>query len=159
LAVIESNKAIIYKIAKSYCSQEDNKEDLIQDIVVQLWLSFHKYDETYKLTTWIYRIALNVAISFYRKESRRDGINRGLPAEILHFQEEEAALDRQAAVEQLYGFIQELREMDRAIMLLYLEEHSQQEIAEILGLSPTNVSTKVSRIKQQLKQKFSTLKD
>ena len=123
LAVIDSNKGIIYKVANSYCKDEENRKDLIQEIIVQLWLSFDKYDETYKLTTWIYRIALNVSISFYRKEHRRNEINQPLPDGIL-----------------------------------YLEGNNQQEIAEILGLTMTNISTKVSRIKQQLKQKFSTLK-
>jgi len=157
LQVIEANKGIIYKVARSYCSSELNREDLIQEIILQLWLSFHKYNETYKLTTWMYRIALNVSISFYRKESRRDAINHPLPEGILFLNEDKAGEGWRAEVDQLYLFIQQLTAIDRAIILLYLEENSHQEIASILGLTMTNVATRVSRIKQQLKQKFSIL--
>ncbi len=156
LAVIEANKGIIYKVANSYCSHEDNKKDLIQEILVQLWLSFTKYDEQYRISTWMYRIALNVSISFYRKESRRDAINHPLPGEMLYLREDEPGTTA-AAISQLYKFIRALKEMDRAIMLLYLEGNSQQEIADMLGLTLTNVSTKVFRIKQQLKKEFSNI--
>ncbi len=106
----------------------------------------------------MYRIALNVSISFYRKENRRDEIRQPLPDDLLLLHEEKNSGVLQMQVDQLYGFIKELREIDRAIMLLYLEENSQSEIAEILGLTATNISTKIARIKQQLKQKFSNLK-
>jgi RNA polymerase sigma-70 factor (ECF subfamily) len=156
LAVMEANKGIIYKVANSYCRHADNRKDLIQEIMVQLWLSFNKYDEKYSITTWMYRIALNVSISFYRKENRRDTINHPLPGEILTLYEADTGA-QQAEVELLYKCIRELKEIDRAVILLYLEGNAQQEIAEILGLSLTNVSTKVSRIKQQLKTAFSNL--
>ncbi len=156
LAVMEANKGIIYKVANSYCRNADNRKDLIQEIMVQLWLSFNKYDEKYSITTWMYRIALNVSISFYRKENRRDSINHPLPGEILTLYEADTG-SPQAEVELLYKCIRELKEIDRAIILLYLEGNAQQEIAEILGLSMTNVSTKVSRIKQQLKTAFSNV--
>lgn len=157
LAVIEANKGIIYKVANSYCKDEENRKDLIQEVILQLWLSFHKYDEQYKLSTWMYRIALNVAISFYRKESRRNDINHPLPETILHLNEEAAAGAGNADLDHLHRFIKELKEVDRAIIILYLEENSQQEIGDILGLTVTNVATKVSRIKEQLKQKFASI--
>jgi RNA polymerase sigma factor (sigma-70 family) len=156
LAVIEANKGIIYKVANSYCRNADNRKDLIQEIMVQLWLSFNKYDEKYSITTWMYRIALNVSISFYRKENRRDTINHPLPGEILTLYEADTG-SQQAEVELLYKCMRALKEIDRAVILLFLEGNAQQEIAEILGLSLTNVSTKVSRIKQQLKTAFSNL--
>jgi RNA polymerase sigma factor (sigma-70 family) len=157
LTVIESNKGIIYKVANSYCKDEENKKDLIQEIIIQLWLSFGKYDSTFKLSTWMYRIALNVSISFYRKESRRNEINNPLPNDILYLPEEQFPVELNSALDQLHRFIKELKEIDRAVIILYLEGNNQQEIAEILGLTATNISTKVSRIKEQLKQKFSTL--
>ncbi len=157
LSVIESNKGIVYKVANSYCKDEENRKDLIQEIIVQLWLSFDKYDEKYKLSTWMYRIALNVSISFYRKENRRNEISQPLPDGILFLQED--TNDLNTDIDQLYQFIKELKEIDRAIIILHLEGNNQQEIAEIFGLTMTNVSTKVSRIKQQLKDRFSTIKD
>lgn len=158
LEIIESNKGIIYKVANSYCKDEDNRKDLIQEIVIQLWLSFNKYNEKFKLSTWMYTIALNVSISFYRKEHRRNEIHQPLPDEILCLQEEAYTGELDRTIDQLYHFIKELKELDRAVIILYLEGKSQLEMSEILGLTITNISTKVSRVKQQLKQKFSTIK-
>jgi len=158
LALIEANKGIIYKVANAYCNDQENRKDLVQEIILQLWLSFSKYDEQYKLSTWMYRIALNVSISFYRKNNRRDAINLPFTGELLVY-EETGEESTQAAIDQLYRFIKELKEIDRAVILLYLEGNNQQEIAEVLGLTATNVSTKVSRIKQQLKKEFQHIKN
>jgi len=155
LAVIEANKGIVYKVARSFCRNETSQQDLIQEILTQLWLAFPAYDEQFKLTTWMYRIALNVSISFYRKEISRSKINHSLPDSILYLKAEEYSGVRNEMVDQLYQFIKELKELDRAIMILYLEENNLQEIADILGLTQTNVSTRISRIKIRLKQKFS----
>lgn len=157
LEVVEAHKGIIFKVANAYCRDAENRKDLIQEIMVQLWLAFARYDEQYAITTWMYRIALNVSISFYRKESRRAGINHPLPDEVLALQEDARPADFPHAIDQLYGFIRQLKEIDRAVMLLYLEENDQQTIADILGLTATNVSTKVARIKQQLRKSFNKL--
>ena len=158
LTVIEANKGIIYKVANAYCRDAENRKDLIQEIVIQLWLSFPKYDEQFRITTWMYRIALNVSISFYRKENSRERMNAPLQPDIIELTEDVSPLEMDSHISTLHRFIRELREFDRAVILLYLEENSQQEIAEILGITPTNVSTKISRIKEQLKQKFQALK-
>jgi len=158
LSLIESNKGIIYKVANAYCKDEENKKDLIQEIIIQLWLSFEKFDPSYKLSTWMYRIALNVSISFYRKENRRNEINNPLSDHILYLHEENSPSVFNTEVDQLHRFIKALREMDRAVIILYLEGNSQREIAEILGLTTSNISTKILRIKQRLKQNFSKLK-
>jgi len=157
LQVIDANKGIIYKVANSYCRDEENRKDLIQEIVLQLWLSYPKYDPSFKLSTWMYRIALNVSISFYRKENRRGRISQPFPDEIISFSTEENPAEIQEDLQLLQQFIKELKEIDRAVILLYLEGNSQQEIGDILGLSLANVSTKVSRIKQTIKQKFKAL--
>ena len=158
LSVIQTNKGIIYKVANSYCKDADDRKDLIQEIIIQLWLSFHKYDEKFALTTWIYRIALNVSISFYRKENRRNEINQPLPEGIIYLREEDSGKDTNEDVDQLNLFIKELKEIDRAVIILYLDGKSHQETADLLGLSAKNVSVKVTRIKEQLRQKFSTSK-
>lgn len=154
LAIIEANKRLIYKVANTYCRDDENRKDLIQEILLQLWLSFYKYDEKYKLSTWLYRISLNVAISFYRKEKNRTQINQSLPEGILFLHGENTIEESDSDILLLQQFIKELKEIDRAIILLYLEENSQQEIGEILGLTTTNVSSRIFRIKLQLKQKF-----
>jgi RNA polymerase sigma factor (sigma-70 family) len=158
LSVIQAHKGIIYKVANSYCKDAEDRKDLVQDIIVQLWKAFASYSDQYHYSTWIYRIALNVAISFYRKETRRKPISNPLSDDILTLVDTTVSDGLEDNIGFLQRFISELKELDKALLLLYLEEKSHREIAEIMGMSETNVSTKIGRIKQILKQKFSTLK-
>lgn len=157
LSVVEINKGIIYKITNSYCKDTEDRKDLIQEIISQLWKSFDSYSDQYKYSTWIYRIALNVAISFYRKENRRKTISSPLSESIFSFADRHDNTGSESNIELLQQFISELKDLDKALLLLYLEEKSHREIAEIIGISETNVATKIGRIKAILKQKFSTL--
>ena len=157
LSVIESNKGLIYKVALSYCKDDELRKDLIQDIILQLWKSFHNYSQEYKMSTWIYRIALNVSISYYRKKKRRTKISDELPEESLFlFEKEEPPTEENRVL--LLQFISDLKEFDKAVILLHLEEKNHKEIAEILGISVSNVSTKVHRIKNQLTKKFKLIR-
>lgn len=158
LSVIQANKGIVYKVANAYCRDAEDRKDLVQEIIIQLWKSFDNYNDQYKYTTWIYRIALNVAISFYRKESRRKQIVHPLPGGLLDFADPVMSTEIEADVGFLQQFIAELKELDKALLLLYLEEKSHKEIADITGISVTNVATKIGRIKNILKQKFDTIK-
>ena len=159
LQLIRDNKGILFKISHSYCRNRNDREDLMQEIIYQLWKSGHQFDANRKFSTWMYRIALNVAISFYRKE-RRSGLDIALDAD-LHLMELEDRPDGAGEIEEkldlLQQYISELGELEKALMILYLEEKSYGEIAEILGITETNVATKLSRIKARLKQRFLTL--
>jgi RNA polymerase sigma factor (sigma-70 family) len=156
LSVIEDHKGIIYKIANSYCRVPEDRKDLVQEIILQLWKSFDNYNEQFKYSTWIHRIALNVAISFYRKENRMREISNRPSEGILRFADtNDTGEKKEEAIGFLQQFIAELKELDKALMLLYLEEKTHREIAEIIGITETNVATKVGRIKTILKQKFS----
>lgn len=155
LSVIESHKGILYKVVNAYCKDEENRKDLIQEIIFQLWKSFDRYNNQYKYSTWIYRIALNVSISFYRRESVRQPVTSFYNEQVLQVTEEGQHSEKDEHLQQLHQFITELRDMDRALMLLYLEEKSYKEMAEITGLSETNIGTRIGRIKMVLKQKFS----
>lgn len=157
IQVIERHKGIIYKIANSYCRDDEDKKDLVQEIIYQLWKSFENYNSQYKHSTWIFRIALNVSISFYRKENKRKEITNPLSKDIFHLTEEDTK-EKQGNLQLLQQFIYELKELDKALMLLYLEEKSHKEIAEIIGISESNVSTKINRIKNVLKEKFTSKK-
>jgi RNA polymerase sigma factor (sigma-70 family) len=157
LSTIEINKGIIYKITNSYCKDPEDRKDLVQEIISQLWKSFDNYSDQYKYSTWIYRIALNVAISYYRKENRRKTISTPLSEGIFSFADLHENTETESNLGFLQLFILDLKDLDKALMLLYLEEKSHKEIAEIIGISETNVATKVGRIKAFLKQKFSTL--
>lgn len=156
LVVIEQHKGIIYKIANSFKKDEEDKKDLVQEIIFQLWRSFPTYDHRTKISTWMYRVALNVAITSYRKEKKKNELIIPLQdAMIIFAADQEPGID-DSNLQILQRFINELKELDRALMLLYLEEKSGKEIAEILGLSETNIRTKINRIKEGLKQRFSS---
>ena len=157
IAILQQHKGIIYKIANAYCSNQDDIKDLVQEITFQLWRSFDKYNDSFKYSTWIYRVALNTAISFYRKENRRKQQTTVLSDEIIGFADNNPAIAEEEKIGLLAKFIASLKAIDKALMLLYLEEKTYKEIAEITGISQTNVATKISRIKILLKQKLSNL--
>ena len=159
LLVIDTNKGILYKVANSYCKDSEDRKDLVQEIIIQLWKSFEDYNDQYKYSTWVYRIALNVAISFYRKENRRKEIANPLNDSILNYADTNLATEKEQDLSILQEFIMELKELDKAVMLLYLEEKSYKEIAEMIGITETYVATKIGRIKIILKQKFATIKN
>jgi len=148
------NKGILFKIARIYCPQEDDRQDLIQEMLIRIWLSLPRYNPQFTLSTWIYRVCLNTAISYYRKNSRRIIKTQVLDRQILEINEfiPDGTLIEQ--IDRLFQLINQLKEIDKAVIFLYLEEKSHREIAEILGLSETNIGTKIMRIKKQLKSLF-----
>ena len=153
--LIKENKGIIYKICNSYCADKKDRDDLAQEIIYNLWKSFNSYDPAFKFSTWMYRIALNVAISFYRQEKKfknHNSISEGL---IVFEDDSEAKNDVENNLQLLQDFINELKEIDKAIILLYLDDKSHREIAEITGFTETNVATKINRIKDKLRTNFS----
>lgn len=159
LSVIQSNKGIIYKVAYSYCHNVEDRKDLVQEIIIQVWKSFDRYDDNFKYSTWIYRISLNVAISFYRKENSRKKKSIPLGDGIIHLPDNYGFEDKETDLGILQQMISQLKDLDKALMLLYLEERSHKEISQIIGISETNVATKINRIKNSLKQKFTQLKN
>lgn len=153
--LLESHRAIVFKVAGTYCRHPDDRDDLVQEIAAQLWRAWRGYDRTRPFATWMYRIALNVAIGYLRSESRRREHAAPLDEE-LHDVADDRGVDHEAEqrLHLLQGFIERQAPLDRALLLLYLDERSQREIAEILGLSETNVSTKIGRLKQRIRQEL-----
>lgn len=151
--IVNEHKGILFKVARTYCKEDAERQDLVQEILVQVWQSLHRYKEGYKLTTWLYRVALNVAISFYRKAATREKQLSHI-YNPYHPANEPSYLEKEEKLALLEKFIDELNELDKALILLYLEQKAYKEIAEILGITETNVATKLSRIKVALKQKF-----
>ena len=154
---IEQHKGILFKVARAYCPDEDDRQDLLQEMMIQVWQSIHKYNDQYQISTWLYRISLNVAISFYRKNTSRAGRFKVLDEQTEQVPTEDKSEDER----QLYlleHFIGELKEIDKALIILYLEEKSHTEIAEIVGMSVSNVGTKIGRIKDKFKTRFSQSK-
>lgn len=135
-------------MARSYARNEEELQDLVQEILLQIWLSLKTYRSVYALSTWLYRIALNVSISFLRKEeSRRKRLDRVGNKWIL----EQPLPERSERQELLHQWIQQLDPLNRALILLYLDDYSHAEIADILGISKSNVGTKLSRLRSRLK--------
>ena len=123
-----------------------------------MWKAFDNYNEKFKISTWIYRISLNVAISFYRKENSRKRISNPLITDIFNFSETEISDEKETNLGILNQIISELNDLNKALMLLYLEEKSYKEISDIIGISETNVATKIGRIKSKIKKEFNQLK-
>ena len=155
ISVIKDNQNLIYKICCTYCANRENRKDLQQEILMQLWNSFSKYDGRVKISTWIYRIALNTAISFYRNDCKHNGRKVTIDASIISLSNFEYVPEQDENLALLYQFIDKLNEMDKALILLYLDDNKYKDMAEILGISETNVATKISRIKKILKEHFS----
>lgn len=157
LSLIETHKGIIYKVSNMYCRDPEERKDLVQEIILQIWKSFEKYDSRFQHSTWIYRITLNVAISFYRKETTRKKFSDPLPENIVQQTEMIENNKMETGIQFLHQIIAELKELDKALILLYLEGKNHREIADILGITETNSATKIGRIKTLLKHRFSQL--
>jgi len=150
--LLQEHRAIVFKTVNTYCWKAEDRDDLAQEIAAQLWKAWPKYDSSRTFTTWMYRIALNVAISFVRREVQHRKVFTPFEEE-LHEAIPRASDDPDAAdrMVRLRRFIGREPPFERALLLLYLEDKSQKEIAEILGITPTNVSTKIGRLKQRIR--------
>ncbi len=155
--IIEQHKGILFKVARTYCPNVDDQQDVIQEMMIQIWQSIHKYNDQFKISTWLYRISLNVAISFYRKNTTRAEKYTELNEQLVEISLDDKS-ENERQLKLLEQFISELKEIEKALMILYLEDKSHTEIAEILGISVSNVGTKIGRIKERLKKRFSQLK-
>jgi RNA polymerase sigma-70 factor (ECF subfamily) len=155
ISAIKNNQNLIFKVCYSYCSNPENRKDLQQEILMQLWNSFLKFDGRVKISTWIYRIALNTAISFYRNDSKHNGNKVTIDESVISLSNFEYVPEQDENIVMLYKFIENLNEIDKALILLYLDDNKYKDIADILGISETNVATKISRIKKILKEQFS----
>lgn len=150
IAAISSNEGLIIKIASLYTNTLDDKNDLVQEIIYQLWKSFDSFNKKSKLSTWMYRVALNVAIHQLKIAKRK-------PATVLIEEQtldvpETGSCDSEERWSVFRKQIDGLNLLDKGIILLYLESKSYEEIAEIVGISVSNVGTKLSRIKDKLKK-------
>jgi len=151
-SLLHEHRGIVFKVAGLYSRSTADRDDLAQEIATQLWRSFGGYDPARaKFSTWMYRIALNVAIS----QSRRwPDAGRFEPLDTHHLETVgggEPIAEQDERLTALYAFIGQLDPLNRALILLYLEDRSYTEIADVLGISETNVATKISRIKQKLR--------
>ena len=150
--LLEQHRKILFKVANTYAWNAHDRADLGQEIAAQLWHAFASYDPQRSFSTWMYRIALNVGISHVRSQSQRDRHTVPLD-ETLHDTADERGADIESdeRVRALQRVIAGLDPLNRALLLLYLEDRSAREIGEILGLGESNVTTKISRLKQRIR--------
>ncbi len=149
LDMIAAQKRIIYKVCYIYAKDQDDLNDLFQEVVLNLWKSFPSYRGDSKLTTWVYRIAMNTCITFLRRSNTR---LQTIPmtADVASLVADEEG--RTGQLQELYRLINKLGKLERALILLWLEERSYQEMADILGISKANVAVKLLRTKEKLKK-------
>lgn len=150
--LLDQHRRMVFKVANTYARAAD-REDLAQEIAAQLWRAFPDYDASRPFSTWLYRIALNVGISHLRSHAARE--RRTVPLELELHEAADPVVhepDADEAPRLLAEFIAQLDALNRALLLLYLDERGYREIAEILGISETNVSTKINRLKERVRR-------
>jgi len=150
LNILEKNVGIILKISRAYTNSVQDKEDLINDITLELWKSFDRFKGESRISTWIYRVAINTSMNFNRKK-KSDRLY--FPPDLKEFEDLRWITEPpdSSHSEILYQCIDELSQLNKAIILLYLDGNSHEEISEITGISKTNVGTRIGRIKDQIK--------
>lgn len=149
---IKPYELIIYKICRAYSDSENDFKDSYQEVCLQIWKSRNSFQGLSEYSTWIYRLTLNVCLTLKRKENKSKALSldsSSISEHTIDFENYSTEIDNQLA--RLYQGIKHLNKIDRAIILLYLEKKSYEEIAEIMGLKPNNIGVKINRIKKKLK--------
>ena len=151
IKIVSNNQGIIHKVCSIYCDTEEDRRDLFQEILAQLWRSYSSFRSESKFSTWMYRVALNTAITAFKKDKRQPD-QKGLSYENLQIAEESYDSETEDQIRQLHKAISHLTGIEKSIILLYLENKNYEEIAEITGITQNYVRVKMNRIKIKLKK-------
>jgi len=147
---IDNHKGILIKIAKMYMDNHQDEEDLKQEIIFQLWKSYEKFEERSKFSTWMYRVAINTAITFLRKEKRRsDRYEISYEKEQVTEEQDET---KETQLAHFYKAVKNLNKIEKALILLFIEGNSHKEIAQSLGITEVNARVKLNRTKNKLQE-------
>jgi RNA polymerase sigma factor (sigma-70 family) len=152
--ILNNHRGLIYKVCSLYCRDKDDRQDLFQEIVLQIWKSFKSFRGESALSTWMYRIALNTAITHLRKEKR--SVNDAVSLQGIEIPDLNDSDEKEAQFEQLFVAIEKLDKLEKSIVLLYLDGKSYDEISEITGLTKSHVGVKLNRIKTKLSSTINT---
>jgi len=152
--LVNDHRALIFKVCNLYCADHENRRDLFQEVVLQLWKSFPGFRRESAGSTWIYRVALNTAISNFRKESKKPD-RRSITLEEFEIPDMSGTDDKERR-SALNLAIDKLTEIEKAIIMLYLDEKSYDEISEIIGITVSNVGVRLNRIKNKLSKLIKT---
>ena len=153
LVDFEKNQNIVHKVCRIYTTNQDAHNDLFQEVVIQLWKNYGKFRGDSKFSTWMYRVALNTAISLYRK-STRNIKTQDIDDVSYKIQSSEYDDTEEIQLKALYKAIHKLNDIDKALIFLYLEEKPYKEISETLGITQVNARVKMNRAKEKLKNLF-----
>ena len=146
---ITQNQGIIHKVTRIYCDNEDDRKDLFQEILIQLWKSYDKFREQSKFSTWMYRVAINTAITNFKKEAKSRKKSE-IGKDLYMLADEPYDEEKEEHLKLLYEAINQLTGIEKSITLLYLEDKQYEEISEITGISQNYVRVKMNRIKKKL---------
>lgn len=143
--------AIIIKICRAYSNSQEDFEDYYQEVCLQIWRSRNNFSGKSEWSTWIYRVSLNVCLTLLKKNKKNTNtfVSDAIPQDVL---DDSQAFFKEASLNELYKAIKQLNEINRAIIVLYLEEKSYQEIASIMGMNVSTIGVRINRIKEQLKK-------
>ena len=147
--LIKQHEGILYKLSNAYADRPEERQDLYQEMVYQLWKSFDSFKGNSSWSTWMYRVALNTAIKYLKLQKRKPDDQQLIPELHRIIEEQDALMDERT--QYLYAPIRQLGEVNRAIVLLYLDGKSYEEIGQITGYSPSNIGTRLNRIKAQMR--------
>ncbi|MFV0304174.1 MAG: RNA polymerase sigma factor [Moheibacter sp.] len=150
--LVETNQGIVHKVCRVYTDNIEAHEDLFQEIVLQLWKSFGSFKGEAKFSTWMYRVSLNTAITLIRKRKRSISVTSIDGENIIHLKTQEIDEEKEERLNLLYSSIKKLNDIERALVLLYLEDLPYKEIAETMGITEVNARVKMNRVKSKLKE-------
>lgn len=147
---LENNQNIVHKVCTLYTNDQDSHKDLFQEITIQLWQAYPKFRGESKFSTWMYRVALNTAITLYRK-SKRNVATLDYDSVVFKIKSEEYDDEEEQQLKLMYNAVKQLGDIEKALVFLYLEDKNYTEIAETLGITEVNVRVKMNRIKNKLR--------
>jgi len=146
MELIQANEGIIHKVIGLYVDYEEDRKDLYQEILLQGWKSFQRFEGASKFSTWLYKVALNTVLNFHKKRKKKAEAELPVPQPTTATPQEDHEL--------LYQIIRSLNEVDRMLITLHLDGYKNKEIAEITGMTQNHVNVKIYRIKEQIIEKF-----
>ncbi|WP_432410582.1 RNA polymerase sigma factor [Rasiella sp. SM2506] len=151
VTLLEENQNIVHKICRLYTNDSDSHNDLFQEVTIQLWKAFPKFRGDSKFSTWMYRVALNTAITLYRK-SKRSVQTQDFEGVSFKIKAEEYDDTVEVHLKLMYDAVKDLNDIDKALVFLYLEDKNYREISETLGITEVNARVKMNRIKEKLRK-------
>ena len=157
IKIISDNQGIIHKVCSIYCDSEEDRRDLFQEILMQLWKSFPSFRNESKFTTWMYRVSLNTAITSFKKEKRKPD-QTGIAYENIQLEHVDYDIETEEQIKLLHKAVARLTGIEKSIILLFLENKKYEEIAEITGITQNYVRVKMNRIKKKLKTYMNSIK-